>query len=128
MTNSFRRLQPGGTVKVQRAMESPGLRRFSLQRLDGESEPVHISTGRCQIGSHNLNDVVVDHPSVSRFHCEVGMDANGAWLKDVGSSNGTEVDGVGAREVILRDGSLITGQQQFSGAAAARLLIETLGR
>lgn len=107
MTKSVRRLQVGGTVKVQKAMEVPGLRRFSLQRLDGESEPVFISTGRCQIGSHNLNDLVIDHPSISRFHCEVGMDANGAWLKDVGSSNGTEVDGVGAREVILRDGSLI---------------------
>jgi two-component system response regulator GlrR len=107
MTNSVRRLQPGGTVKVQKAMDVSGLRRFSLQRLDGESEPVQISSGRCQIGSHNLNDLVIDHPSVSRFHCEVGMDANGAWLKDVGSSNGTEVDGVGAREVLLRDGSLI---------------------
>ncbi len=107
MTNQLRRLSPAGTVKVQKAMEAPGLRRFSLQRLDGESEPVQISSGRCQIGTHHLNDLVVDHPSVSRFHCEVGMDANGAWLKDVGSSNGTEVDGVGAREVILRDGSLI---------------------
>ncbi|MBS1150285.1 MAG: ATPase [Myxococcaceae bacterium] len=107
MTNSTRRLQPGGTVKVQKAMDVSGPRRFSLQRLDGESAPVHLSTGRCQIGSHNLNDLVIDHPSVSRFHCEVGMDANGPWLKDLGSSNGTEVDGVGAREVLLRDGSLI---------------------
>jgi putative intracellular protease/amidase len=32
------------------------------------------------------------------------------------------------REFALRDGRLITGQQQFSGAAAARLVIETLGR
>ena len=28
----------------------------------------------------------------------------------------------------VRDGNLITGQQQFSGAAAADLVIETLGR
>jgi putative intracellular protease/amidase len=27
----------------------------------------------------------------------------------------------------VRDGNLITGQQQYSGTAAARLLIETLG-
>ncbi len=32
------------------------------------------------------------------------------------------------REFAVRDGRLITGQQQFSGAAAARLVIETLGR
>jgi putative intracellular protease/amidase len=28
----------------------------------------------------------------------------------------------------VRDGNLITGQQQFSGAAAAELVVETLGR
>lgn len=32
------------------------------------------------------------------------------------------------RPFAVRDGRLITGQQQYSGAAAARLLIETLGR
>ncbi len=32
------------------------------------------------------------------------------------------------REFAVRDGRLITGQQQYSGAAAARLVIETLGR
>lgn len=32
------------------------------------------------------------------------------------------------REFAVRDGRLITGQQQFSGAIAARLVIETLGR
>jgi hypothetical protein len=28
----------------------------------------------------------------------------------------------------IRDGSLITGQQNFSGEETARLLVETLGR
>jgi putative intracellular protease/amidase len=32
------------------------------------------------------------------------------------------------REFALRDGRLVTGQQQYSGAAAARLVIEALGR
>ena len=32
------------------------------------------------------------------------------------------------REFAIRDGRLVTGQQQFSGAAAARLVIEALGR
>lgn len=32
------------------------------------------------------------------------------------------------RDFAVRDGLLITGQQQFSGAAAARLVIEALGR
>jgi putative intracellular protease/amidase len=31
------------------------------------------------------------------------------------------------REFALRDGRLVTGQQQFSGAAAAALVVEALG-
>ena len=32
------------------------------------------------------------------------------------------------RQFAVRDGRLITGRQQFTGAAAARLVIETVGR
>jgi putative intracellular protease/amidase len=32
------------------------------------------------------------------------------------------------REFAVRDGLLVTGQQQYSGAAAARLVLEALGR
>lgn len=32
------------------------------------------------------------------------------------------------RSFAIRDGNLITGQQNFSGAETARLVIETLGR
>ena len=32
------------------------------------------------------------------------------------------------REFAVRDGRLVTGQQQYSGAAAARLVIDALGR
>jgi putative intracellular protease/amidase len=32
------------------------------------------------------------------------------------------------KEFAVRDGLLVTGQQQVSGAAAARLVIEALGR
>jgi putative intracellular protease/amidase len=32
------------------------------------------------------------------------------------------------REFAVRDGRLVTGQQQYSGAAAARLVVEALGR
>jgi putative intracellular protease/amidase len=32
------------------------------------------------------------------------------------------------REFAVRDGALITGQQQYSGRATARLVVEALGR
>jgi Lon protease-like protein len=63
---------------------------------------------RMQLGSHPLNDVVLDDRTVSRFHSEVFVDEKGnPWVKDLGSRNGTVVDGVRVKEAALRTGSLL---------------------
>jgi len=38
-------------------------------------------------------DVVLDHPAVSRVHAEVRVRSGQVWLRDLGSSNGTFVNG-----------------------------------
>jgi hypothetical protein len=63
---------------------------------------------RVQLGSHPLNDVVLDDRTVSRFHSEVFVDEQGnTWVKDLGSRNGTVVDGVRVKEAAVRSGSLL---------------------
>jgi putative intracellular protease/amidase len=60
----------------------------------------------------------------------VGMRIQPFWIEDEARAlEGTNfvVDQM-FREFAVRDGLLVTGQQQFSGAAAARLVIEALGR
>lgn len=60
----------------------------------------------------------------------VGTRIQPFWIED----EARKIDGTNFvvdqrfREFVVRDGRLITGQQQYSGAAAARLVIETLGR
>ncbi len=60
----------------------------------------------------------------------VGTRIQPFWIED----EARKIDGTNFvidqrfREFAVRDGRLITGQQQYSGAAAARLVIETLGR
>ncbi len=49
----------------------------------------------------------LDDPTVSALHCEIDVTANAAWIRDDGSVNGTEVDGLAVREAALREGSLI---------------------
>ncbi|QJR36849.1 type 1 glutamine amidotransferase domain-containing protein [Gemmatimonas groenlandica] len=60
----------------------------------------------------------------------VGMRIQPFWIEDEARAiAGTNfVVDQPFREFAVRDGRLITGQQQYSGAAAARLVIETLGR
>jgi len=60
----------------------------------------------------------------------VGQRIQPFWIEDEARTiDGTNfvVDQM-FREFAVRDGLLVTGQQQYSGAAAARLVIEALGR
>ncbi len=43
----------------------------------------------CRIGTHASNDLVLDDPSVSRFHCRIVPDGASWRLEDSGSLNGT---------------------------------------
>ncbi len=47
-----------------------------------------------RIGRNPLNDLVLDHPFVSRFHGVVRFDDRGTYYVDVGSSVGSELDGL----------------------------------
>lgn len=48
---------------------------------------------RLRLGRHASNDVVVEHPSVSRFHAVLDWTAESPTVMDLGSANGTKVDG-----------------------------------
>ena len=99
------------TVGLDRgpAALSSQVRRFRLRIVEGGTVgKVFDSKGdRVQIGSHPLNDLLLDERTVSRFHCEVFVDEKGPWVKDLGSRNGTVVDGVPVKEAALRSGSLL---------------------
>lgn len=64
------------------------------------------------IGRGDEADVVLDDPGISRRHAEIRVTTDGphlaATLTDLGSTNGTYVDGDLARSVSLQDGSTIT--------------------
>lgn len=84
-------------------------RRFRLVVIEGPARGVtwQSSTDRCAIGSQAGNDLVIDDTTVSRFHCEVVLDESKIRVRDLGSRNGTVVDGVSIMSAFLRAGSLL---------------------
>ncbi len=106
VTSDPRFKRPSHTEKVARHVPE-ATRHFSLQRIDVPSTPVVVTTGKCTIGALAMNELCVDHATVSRFHAEVGVEHGIGWVKDLGSTNGTHVDGLQVREAFLKDGSLI---------------------
>ncbi len=65
--------------------------------------------GVTTIGREATNDTVVEQPVVSRKHAMIFYNAPGFWLQDLGSQNGTFVDGqrVGQQPRALKHGERI---------------------
>ena len=60
-------------------------------KTEGESIP--LNEGMTKIRRSSISDMVVDEPSVSRRHAAVEGDSQGFWLMDLGSRNGTFING-----------------------------------
>ena len=63
---------------------------------------------RVIIGTHESADLVVSDPTVSRFHCEIELGDSEIHIRDLGSMNGTWVDGVRIGSAYLGDGAMLT--------------------
>lgn len=111
----------GGTETLPAAdvLRTPitSVRRFRLNVVEGPKIGLSYESKQdnCSIGSHPLNDLVIEDPTVSRFHCEIRITPQGPVVKDLSSRNGTILDGVQVLAGIPRSGSVLR-----LGATAAR--------
>lgn len=76
--------------------------------------------GRLSIGRGNDCDLVLDEPEMSRRHAMVEATPAGIWLRDLGSANGTYVNGVQVRDAVLFTGDQLAFDRN-------RFLIEAPG-
>jgi pSer/pThr/pTyr-binding forkhead associated (FHA) protein len=63
--------------------------------------------GKLTIGRGSECDLVLDEPEMSRNHAVVENHGDGVFLRDLGSSNGTFVNGVQVRNAVLHPGDQI---------------------
>jgi DNA-binding NtrC family response regulator len=89
----------------------PGLavRRLRLKAIagPGKGATVERAMERAVIGSAAECDLALADPSVSRFHAEIVLDDAGLRLRDLGSTNGTRVDGVRIADAWVEAGARI---------------------
>jgi hypothetical protein len=82
--------------------------------LAGRGTRVELDARTVVLGRAKDCDVVLDDPSVSRRHAEVRLKDDGHWVVDLGSTNGTEVNGQRVQEARLDAGDVITiGQTEL---------------
>lgn len=66
-----------------------------LMIISGDNQRcVNLSMGRTTIGRKSENTVVISDPSVSGYHAAITIDENKVFIEDLGSTNGTFIDGV----------------------------------
>jgi adenylate cyclase len=78
-----------------------------LQPLGG-GDPIPLLKTTLMVGRRESADIVLRFPNVSGHHCELKL-VDGYWnVKDLGSSNGTKVNGVRVTEQRIAPGDKLS--------------------
>jgi pSer/pThr/pTyr-binding forkhead associated (FHA) protein len=95
-------------LKAAGPVSTPGLGivRAGL-RAGGADELREIAMGEITLGRASANNVVVDQAAVSKMHARITRTATQLVLQDLGSSNGTFVNGQRVTTALLRDGDVV---------------------
>jgi transcriptional regulator with GAF, ATPase, and Fis domain len=106
---------PLGALNALPAVELVRLH-FTLERVKGkETAETRVFDGEtCRIGSHESNDIVIDDPMISRFHCRIAREGHAWRVTDTGSKNGTRLNGVKVLAAELdSDAVLVLGESSI---------------
>jgi len=97
---------PAGVVEIDSVTVRGRVRWQPVLDVDGRR---HALTGnRAVIGRGSDADVTIDDPGASRRHAEVVWDGSRGVLRDLGSTNGTSLDGRKVGQAALEPDSRIT--------------------
>jgi adenylate cyclase len=99
---------PAGAIEIE-VVEKGTSTNFRLRMLKGMPvDGVYSIQGKARVGRSEENEVFLLDPSVSRAHAIVELDGVAAVVRDLGSTNGTFVNGERIEARPLRDGDELT--------------------
>jgi len=83
---------------------------YVLEILDGDraGEVLPVGDATVRIGRKAGNDIVLADEKTSGVHCEIQPEGDRLVLKDLGSTNGTFLDGRRLTELVLTPGDIVT--------------------
>jgi len=96
-------------LKLDEAPEVVSLRKCQLVVLEGpdKNKKITLNKNLTAIGKRENNDLVLADKTVSRNHLEIEYTSDSFLLKDMGSTNGTYLNGSKVKEAYLAPGDTI---------------------
>ena len=94
--------------------------RAALVPEEPEAAPYEIAPGEITIGRAPSNNLVVDEGAVSKVHARIERTKDQLVLEDLGSANGTFVNGARLNEAFLKDGDAVS----LGGVETFKVVIE----
>jgi DNA-binding NtrC family response regulator len=121
---------PTETISTEPTLDLPSLNekrgqfegKYHLRVTSGpdEGKTVHLEGGTVKIGRNSRNTLALSDPSVSSFHLEIEPMVSGFQVRDLGSTNGTLINGQKIQSSIVKPGAEIQ-----VGKSLLMLLVET---
>ena len=98
--------EPGGTELIGGGAGEPRL--LSLVGGHGPgARAFHVGEAPVSVGGASDNAITLSDRAVSRYHCRIEPSSRGVSIRDLGSTNGTWVDGLRIRRHELRPGAVV---------------------
>ncbi|HEY1956655.1 MAG TPA: sigma 54-interacting transcriptional regulator [Polyangiaceae bacterium] len=81
---------------------------LTLVVLSGAKKGTIVRLGdQARVGKADDNDLVLPDDTVSRHHCELVREGDAVRVRDLGSTNGTRVDGTRVTDALLSPGAVL---------------------
>jgi hypothetical protein len=90
--------------------ELPALKKaqYSFVAIDNPRQRIHLAKESTLVGRNPACDITLDHGSISRQHCLMQITDRGLHVKDLGTTNGTKVNGAPITESYVNPGDQLT--------------------
>jgi pSer/pThr/pTyr-binding forkhead associated (FHA) protein len=105
---------------VETPSTRPGILRAALVPESGDSAAVVIAPGEITLGRSTSCNVALDSGAVSKVHARIERTADQLLVEDLGSANGTFVNGAAVTNAFLQNGDVVS----LAGVEAFRVELE----
>lgn len=100
-------IKPTNTMKLDTTLLPINWAYLIIKHGEDRGKDFKIVKDETTIGREQENDIIIPNPTVSRFHAKIIRTEDKYYIEDLGSANGTLVNGIRVNKELLHDGDII---------------------